>query len=278
MIEQGASTYHASWVLNLPYQTIQDRVTGRVPWGARWGGHNKCLTTAEENHLVLFAKDMCNRGLPISLSALTEEVAYVLKAEDRATPFKDGKPGRKWVSGFLKRNPELTRRVTQLASRQRFEVSEERLQEWYADVQTYFDMDEDLAQAIKDPSRIFNMDETAFAMEGRMGRKQRVLVPTGSESNYALKPGSRKTITFTATICANGCTTKPFIIYPGKRLTNINAEGFPGCRHWVQKNGWTDGPAFLQYLQGFQQDTQAIKRPVILFLDNYISHCFGPAL
>ena len=137
MIESGATAYKVAKDTGLPYQTIQDRVTGKVQWGSRHGGHNKVLTTAEEANVASWALEMCRRGVPVTMKALCQQVAYQLRGDTRTTGFTDGVPGRRWVEGFLARNPWVTQRVTQLASRQRLEVSVETIGEWFRETGVY---------------------------------------------------------------------------------------------------------------------------------------------
>ena len=280
MIEAGAKVSVVARACGLPYSTIADRVNRKIPWGAVHGGQNQVLTNAEEEHMVHWLEEMCRRGVPVGIKGLQEEVRYTLQGDTRETPFTDGTPGRKWVEGFLRRHPEIRRRISQLASRQRMEVTEGNLTEWFNDALGFFVTDEGLLTALSSPDRIWNMDETGFNFEGRSGRMMKVLVPAKGKNPYTVKQGSRQLVTCIAAMNAAGTYMPPFLIYPGLNLSGINATDFPGAFHYAQKSGWADGKAFLQWIIRFDEflESKAITRPVILTLDNHVSHRYLPAL
>ena len=87
----------------------------------------------------------------MGMKAVVDEVSYVLKGDTRATPFTEGIPGRKWCEGFLERHPGIRRRVTQLASRMRLEVTHDRLEDWFRAGLNFFATDEKMLNALADP-------------------------------------------------------------------------------------------------------------------------------
>lgn len=66
-------------------------------------GSELVLTPAEEGRLENWIIAKAKLGFPMH----TEEdsVQQILKSANRKNPFKDDRPGRKWVSLFLKRHP-----------------------------------------------------------------------------------------------------------------------------------------------------------------------------
>ena len=280
MIQAGSSVYKAAKVLGLPESTIRDRVKRPELWGAKHGGHNQVMTPAEERKIVEWALKMCQRGVPVYMAHVCEEVEYVLKGDTRITPFTGGKPGRRWCEGFLKRNPEVRLRIAQLATAGRLQITPACLREWFDASLAYFLTEPSILEAVNDPARTWNMDESGFTLEGRSGRVKKVLVASGSRQNYALKAGGRTMITTIACFNAAGDYMPPFFIYPGLNLAGIDPSGFPEAFNWVQPSGWADGPAFLQFIKAFDAylERADVKRPVILWLDNHISHRYIPAL
>lgn len=77
--------------------------------------------------------------------------------------FPEGRPGPTWLALFLKRNPEISQRTVEKLSKIRANVTENYIKTWFDEVEGYLRRNNLLA-AFSDPSRIFNMDETAFFM------------------------------------------------------------------------------------------------------------------
>lgn len=207
MIEGGATANAASRATGVAVSTLRDRIHGRKAWNSQHGGANKVLTTAEEQFCVAWCLEMTERGLPPTMVMLADEVKYVLSGDTRETPFTDGRPGRHWCEAFLRRNPALSEKLAQAVTHGRMALTVEACREWHNDALQFF-IKHDLLEALYDPARVFNMDETGFQLEAVAGRRRRVLVGAGSKQPYALKAGTRTMITVAACMSANGEKTR----------------------------------------------------------------------
>jgi hypothetical protein len=203
LIEAGASVLAATKATGVAETTLRDRVSGRKPWHAKHGGANQVLTTEEEKTVVCWALEMADRGIPVTISMIQDEVEYVLSGDTRATPFTDGRPGRRWAELFLNRNETVRERVAQLVSKGRMLVTEELAREWHQGL-----LEKIIAggytEAFLDPKRRFNMDETGFQLEASSGRRQKVVVSSSLKQHYAMKPGTRTMITIITCMGADG--------------------------------------------------------------------------
>lgn len=61
----------------------------------------------------------------------------------KKNPFRDNKPGRSWYEAFLKRNPEISERISENVTLNRAKVSEQSLRSWFKEVSEYL-IDQDL--------------------------------------------------------------------------------------------------------------------------------------
>ena len=96
--------------------------------------------------------------------------------------------------------------------------------QWFADVQSYFS-NEDHIDALSDPSRNFNIDESGFSLSPKQGR---VLAIRGTKHVFEKSSSQhKKNITVLANVCADGRVPPPLIIYPLKRICAHIAESLP---------------------------------------------------
>ena len=91
----------------VPVATLKRRVDGTVPVDAR-PGPAKVLTREEEEKLCKYCMDMCDMGYGMSVEDVRTVAFHIAESSGRAHPFKDGKAGRDWYEGFMRRFPTLT--------------------------------------------------------------------------------------------------------------------------------------------------------------------------
>lgn len=108
--EDELSVSFASKLFGVPRATIQDRFHGRIAEGPRKMGPSSYLSTEEETILEKWCEDLAKCGFSIKINELQTTVQKIVKADKRATPFVNGRPGRSWINCFLKRHPKLALR------------------------------------------------------------------------------------------------------------------------------------------------------------------------
>lgn len=84
-------------------------------------------------------------------------------------------PGASWYKGFRRRHPNISNRKPEGVTSASSKVTETDIRKWFKEVGTYFD-EHDLSNVLKDPSRVFNSDETSFMLCPKTGS---VLAPKG---------------------------------------------------------------------------------------------------
>lgn len=145
----------------VPRTTLKYKLDGTTPMERKMGPPST-LTQKEEVELVKWVENMAKAGFPITVEQLCISVERYVKEMKRDSPFKDGRPGRTWVIGFLRRNPSISRRVSQNLTVSRAAVTRENIMKWFSEVEAYIQTEYGNAKILEDPSRIFNCDESAF--------------------------------------------------------------------------------------------------------------------
>lgn len=56
---------------------------------------------------------MARAGFSVTTEQLTFSMQRIMKDLNRPNPFKDDRPGRSWVKGFMKNHPEISVRMSQ---------------------------------------------------------------------------------------------------------------------------------------------------------------------
>ncbi|XP_050309028.1 uncharacterized protein LOC126745298 [Anthonomus grandis grandis] len=131
---------------------------------------------------------------------------------------------------------------------------------------------------MKDPSRIFNGDETNFYYGPKLGQ---VVALKGSKNVYEVDMGGvKQNLTVMFTFSASGTITPPMIIFPNKRLPQSVKDSVPeGWTYALTDNGWMKSETFLLYLE-FVLHPSLIKSgvvfPVIVFVDGHKTHVTYP--
>lgn len=128
-------------------------------------------------------------------------VQAIVKEDQRNRPFLNGRPGRKWYLGFLKRHSSLALREAESITKGRAVVTEENIRKWFQDLKNFLS-EQNALEILNDPSGIFNGDETSFSLCPKTGK---VLAPKGYCSVYSIQKGNEKeTVTVLLVFSANG--------------------------------------------------------------------------
>ena len=139
--------------------TVRDRITGRVDEDST-PGKKPVLPLAIEEELAKSINNAASKGFGITRLQLQTKVKILTQTLNLKTPFKNGIPGKDWLSAFQKRHG-LSVRKPQPLSGVRARVLNP------AVVTAYFD---DLKKVVAElglaekPQAIWNMDETNVSL------------------------------------------------------------------------------------------------------------------
>lgn len=140
----------------------------------------------------------------------------VLDQDGRQTPFKNNLPGKDWFYAFMKRHPEIAPRTPQKLGKERAAISWQKIVWWFEDLAKY--LNDNYAEGIdilKDPSRVFNADESGFPQDPKSGK---ILAPRGSKNVYSTCSSHKSQITVLACMSATAHCLPPMLVFPGERF------------------------------------------------------------
>lgn len=127
-------------------------------------------------------------------------------------------------------------------------ITEEDVRGWFAEVGGDLMSNEEYREALKDPSRVSNMDESPFCP---VAKKQKVIAKKGTKHVPCTTPNnSRESYTVLMAGCADGKVAPPLIVFPYKeRMPTEVTRSVP--RGWgIGKtgSGWMNSIAFFEYI------------------------------
>ena len=179
--------------------------------------------------------------------------------------------GEKWLSGFMSRHPSLSLRKPEATSIARSAAFNKQ------NVQFFFN---ELGKAYKETkvngSRIYNLDESGFTTVQSIGK---VISPTGKKQIGQIVSRERGELTTCVGIVnAMGNKLPPVLIFPRKRLNEALLHGCPegtlGLTNPDTGSAWMTGDLFEKVIEHIVKHAKPSKQdPIVLVMDNHVSHC-----
>jgi len=121
---------------NIPKSTLSMKLSGKTLL-ARKMGPCSFLSNEEEKRRKAWILNNATLGFPLKEEDVKDSVQKVIKDFPRTTPFRDSRPGEKWMKLFLKRNSEITKRNTEVISKARAAVTEEKIRDWFQELDNF---------------------------------------------------------------------------------------------------------------------------------------------
>lgn len=274
-VKSGVPYRAAARKYGIPRVTLMRKFQTHSEKKERPGPRTK-FTVEQEEMLVKWIKYMAKTGFPVSKETLMFSVEKLAREYNVSFP-KGSMPGRKWYEGFLKRHPDISKRTSQNLTVQRRCVTQQQIDVWFEEVGGYM-REKKLADAFKNPNRIFNADETAFFLNPKPGK---VLAVKGSKTVYTAAGGDEKqNLTVLLTANAEGELAPPMIVYRYLRIPQSIVNIMPP--EWAigrSDNGWMTQETFYEYVTNIFEPwltEKKIQRPVVFFLDGHTSHISLP--
>lgn len=230
------------------------------------------LTDEEEGRIADWAMHMAKIGYGRTRKELCQVVKKILDDDGRVTPFKDNVPGKDWLKGFFSRHPQLSLRTTLQLGKERAIISPEKIKNWFADLISYIEEEVKDPGLLKDPSRLYNADESGFSFCCNTGK---VVGYKGAPVVYNYGNSSKQQLTVLACGSAVGHFCPPMIVYPGQRFNYEPLEGFEDAHMGRSETGWMDSELFCHWLLTCfipSIESRCVKKPVLLLLDGHSTH------
>ncbi|XP_026324406.1 uncharacterized protein LOC113233496, partial [Hyposmocoma kahamanoa] len=206
--------------------------------------------------------------LPDEVKKLAYECATRFNVPDIPSSWhKNKSAGRDWLTGFLKRNLELSIRTPESTSASRAtSFNRYNVNEFFTKLCKVLDTYKFL------PSRIYNLDETGVTT---VLKPRKILAKKGAKQVGALVSSELGTLV-TVELAANALenTVPPMFIFPRLKYKDIFIKGGPPESIGAgNSSGWMTAKEFLIYIDHFIKHTRPTPTdPVLLLLDNHQSH------
>lgn len=183
------------------HTTLARRHKGKTVSQSRSVENRSKLSTKQEKTLVKYIQLLTERRLPPTRSMIKNYASYVAESD----------VGWSWVTRFLNRHDDELKPIwTSAMDRNRHNADSEYKYELYFKL-----IGDKIEEYSIEPENMYNMDEKGF-MIGVLGRSKRIFDRGSVQARKVKKPlqdGSRTWVTILATICADGSSLPPSIIY-----------------------------------------------------------------
>jgi len=272
--------------LHIPRPTLQHRLAGRI---SRSTAHEMqhILTKPEEKTLVRWITHLTNTGFPASpalVIQMAEEIRHNRYQISKTPPSYTKPIGKSWLDRFRNRHPEIKGVwARQLEGVRHKAMGIEAIKTWFEAVEELY------LQHQYPPERIFNMDESGFAVGE--SQSSRVLVNVREQSSWKVVSGRQEWITAIECIGASGVAIPPLIIFKAKHTNTgwIPSTTPPRWRFSTSNSGWTsDSHAYEWLTTVFEPETRpddpSLHRLLIMdghgshITANVIAHCMEHAI
>ena len=169
----------------------------------------------EEKVVVDFILELASRGWPLSKQRTREHINAICRARLGAE-FPESGVGRCWVDRFLARHQDLikTHRAHPLESLRGQAVNPFTHRHFYdllGNVLKTGDNGSPIAE-----ENIYGSDESAF-QTGTGASNEKVIGAAGKRIQHQQKTGNRENITVMVTICGDGTSIPPAVIFKGSK-------------------------------------------------------------
>ncbi|XP_022181112.1 jerky protein homolog-like [Myzus persicae] len=250
----------ASAHFKIPRSTIKNKLKKKHGKNI---GRPTTFSTAEETSFAQHCTKLADFGFPLIPADLKLSIKTYLDSKGvRVSRFKNNTPGDDWVSGFLKRHPELSVKVSSNIKKSRAKITAD-------DINDYMDRLEKNLAGIP-PSRIYNYDETNLTDD--TGNKK-VLCKRGTKYVEQICNSTKSAISLMFCGNAEGHLIPNYVVYKAEALWTTWTEGGPpNTRYNRSKSGWFDTNIFQNWFEStFLKEVQG-GGPCALIGDNLASH------
>ncbi|CRL02657.1 CLUMA_CG015792, isoform A, partial [Clunio marinus] len=245
------SITEAANLFSIPRKTVWNRLKGIC---SSRHGMPTVLTKETENDLAEWILDCSSKGDPRTKHQILKAAEQLSRLENENTSgFRNGTPSYKWLRGFLKRHPNISRRTPSKISRASGCVSGNDITKFLRDTRDWLieKLGEDNYIALaNDPLSWGNCDETGFDLNPSGS----VYARKGGKSVYQIetaKPKERISVMYT--FLASGDVLRPQLILKNSisRITDIAmAAGEVGANYIISQTekGWQTQESFFEYV------------------------------
>ena len=263
-VKGGQKIWRAAKQHNVPRQTLQDRINGRVVHGTN-PGPKPYLSRVEETELAEFLVDTAKAGYGKSRKQVQMIATNVVHDKQRMSPSRRVSNG--WYYRFMQRQNHLTLRKGDPIANIKINCMNEETMTDYFDKLKYVLQKNKLMDS---PSQIYNVDETGMPLDHR---PPKIVTKRGQKKVCSRTSGDKSQVTVIACVSATGHVIPPFVIFDAKGLNYEWTRGqVPGTRYSLSSTGWVDTELFKGWLNKHFLKHAVGSRPLLLVLDGHSTH------
>ena len=219
------------------------------------------------NHLL-----MCADALwPVTTEQLKDYVKRFIEVNNiKGDRFKNNRPGKDWVTGFLRRHPDLKkRRAAAISASKAYGTSADKLREFFARLKPVLSPD---SASYCTADCVLNYDETAI---GDDAGDPFVITRKSAKTPRAVLSNNKANRSVMFAVTADGKTLAPFVVTKTKfKDEEIEAFKAPECFWATSKRGWFTMPNFDEWFEAVVVPWAQSKggKPTVVLGDNLSCH------
>jgi hypothetical protein len=177
------------------------------------------LTDVEQDLLIQFVLELAHRGFPLSPTRLREHSEYILRAR-LGDSFPEEGLGKNWAMQFItKHHDRLGMYWSSPLDGSRGRAVNPVMKAEYSAILKQVREDFNVPDEL-----VYGADETGI--QSGIGVTERVIGPASVKMQHQQRSGNRENITVLPTICADGTSLPPTVIYKGESFQT----------KWLQEN------------------------------------------
>lgn len=262
----GMSVRTASETFKIPRRTLRNHVSSGK--NTKQLGRASYLSPLQEKELCTRIFRLADVGMPVTGNVIRRSVYTFCEQNKIETPFNHfkGIAGRKWLSLFLKRHPDVGKRKTQSMNPGRAaKLNKFIVNDYYnklKEVMTRLDI-------FDKPQLIFNMDEKGCRLS--LHKQQSVYAKKGSKRVHMVAPEHGENVSIVSCGNALGQVIPPMILFKGKRLQPEWQDNLPpGSAIEMTEKGSMTTSTFIKWVHHFAKFKP--QGNILLIFDGAKSH------
>ena len=213
-------------------KSLLPRVRNEIPIEAH-PGRQTVLSPSQEQELAECLIIFAEWGWGFGKEEVKDIIKDFIREKELENPFKEDRPGRDWLDGFLRRHPKVVPRKTEHLSNSRAKAEDPVvIQNWFTLLDKIL-TEKDIKGL---PSQIFNCDESGFVTDPK---SQTVLAQKGSSRvNQCIGGSGREQITLHSQLlyfCQWASIASLYCLYREKSLHGLDTRWTTGNSLYYQR-------------------------------------------
>ncbi|XP_060807694.1 jerky protein homolog-like [Amyelois transitella] len=230
---------------NIPRRTLRDHLkTGQE---IKRLGRKPILTNTQEKDLASRIKRFASIGIPLTPKFIRKQAFLFCERYDIKNNFNKSKriAGVDWLRYFLKRNPSISKRKSQIMNPARAQkLNKPIVQQHFQNIRKLYDE----LDILRHPERLYNMDEKGCRIT--VHKQHTVLAEKGSRRVHLIAPEHAENVTIAMCVNAIGTSIPAMILFKGQRQRPDLTENLPaGTLVRMAPKGSMTSDLFVEFIQ-----------------------------